>query len=219
MIYDSNYWNNKYVKKSVIYKCRTMRNSSASVEIDVKNFISANDEVLKKYIEKYGLKKETHNETAHAIQKFIVENFKYAYDNDSEGIPEYWQFPYESLIDGQTTGFDCEDGAILMASLMLNCGIPSYRVKVAAGYVKQSPTAPSCGHAYVLYLADREEDNQEWIIADWCYYQDVELKCEDKPLAKEGGYNGCYGEIWWTFNDQYSWSNEEVRIEQGRVNK
>lgn len=218
LIYDKDYWNHKYKKKPVIYGCRTMRTQNIPIEIDVKNFITSNDEILKKYIEKYNLKKDTFNETALACQKFIVEHFKYAGDDVNAGIPEYWQFPFETLVNGQTTGCDCEDMSILLTSLMINCGIPNYRVKSAAGYVQQSPTAPTCGHCYTIYLADREEDNQEWVILDTCYYEDTELKCEEKPLLKDGGYNKCYGQIWFTFNNEYSWGNEEndIRVE-GRL--
>lgn len=217
MKYDVEYWNDKYAKKPIIYSCRTMKNGTSLIEIDVKNFISSNDEVLKKYIDKYGLKRETYNETAHACQKFIVDNFKYSADDVNSNISEYWQFPYETLVNGQTTGVDCEDGAILMASLMITCGIPTYRVRVTCGYVKPSETAPTCGHAYCTYLADRKEDSQDWIILDWCYFEDTELICEDKPLLREGGYNSSYGEIWFSFNNEYSWSNQEVTITANKI--
>lgn len=216
MIYSEQYWNDKNVKRPIIYGCRTMRNSNTPIEIDVRNFISANDALLQKYIEQYGLKKETYNETALAIQKFIVNNFTYIGDLEGSGVNEFWQFAFESMYNKV---FDCEDGSILMASLMINAGIPEYRVRVVAGYVKPSDTAPTSGHCYCTYLADRNDGTQEFVPMDWCYFQDTELKCEDKPLLKDGGYNNCYKEIWWSFNSKYSWSKEEVLIEQPRVNK
>lgn len=209
MKFNAKYWNDKYEKKPIIYACRTLKNANSLVEIDVKNFICENDELLKKYIQKYGLKKRTHNETALACQKFVVESIKYISDDENDKIYEYWQFPYETVVS--QIG-DCEDMAILVSSLMLTCGIPSYRVRVTCGYVKASPTAPTNGHAYCTYLADRDKDNQEWVILDACYYEDTELKCEDKPLLREGGYNNCYGEIWFSFNDEYSWTKDEVTI-------
>lgn len=214
MIYDAKYWNNKYAKKSVIYSCRTMRNNNSKIDIDVKNFITHDDEVLKKYIEKYDLKKETYNETALACQKFIVDHVKYEYDTVNSGLDEYWQFPYETIA---TCIGDCEDQAMLLASLMITCGIPFYRVRCVAGYVQASPTAPTNGHCYTTYLADREENNQDWVILDTCYYEDTELKCEDKPLLRNGGYNNCYGEIWFSFNNEFSWGKEEVNIESNRL--
>lgn len=209
MKYNAKYWNDKYVKKPIIYQCRTLKDGNSLVEIDVKNFICENDEVLKKYVQKYGLKKRTYNETALACQKFVVDSIKYVSDDDNSKIYEYWQFPYETVVS--QIG-DCEDGAILIASLMITCGVPCYRVRVTCGYVQASPTAPTNGHAYCTYLADRSKDNQDWVILDWCYYEDTELKCEEKPLLKEGGYNNCYGEIWFSFNDEYSWTKDEVTI-------
>lgn len=44
---------------------------------------------------------------------------------------EYWRFPYETLAVGKG---DCEDGAILLANLLLQAGYSSYKV-VLAHYV------------------------------------------------------------------------------------
>ncbi|MDK2587451.1 transglutaminase-like cysteine peptidase [Romboutsia sedimentorum] len=215
MIYDKEYWDNKYEKKSIVYACRCLRGSDDSVEIDVRNFICANDSILQKYIQQYNLKKDTYNETALAIQSFIVDNFTYISDLRQDGVNEYWQFPYESIASFKG---DCEDGAIILASFLINSGIPSYRVRVCAGTVQANEFAPVGGHAFCTYLRDnKDNDSQDWCILDWCYYQDTELKCEDKPLLSDGGYNGCYKDIWWSFNNEYSWSNKEVVIDTTRV--
>ena len=96
---------------------------------------------------------------------------------------------------------DCKDGAILIASLLINAGIPSWRVKVAGGGVLPDPLfAPSdtelAGHAWCIYLADRPDSKRglEWIILDWCYSPDPDVPIEEKPLAKNGGQQGGYKE-------------------------
>lgn len=207
------FWDNKWKKKSVIYSGRALRSSRARIDVDVRNFIITNDDILKDIVEKYGLKKATYNETAHACQQFVVNYITYKDDEMQNSCEEFWQFPFETL--ASMTG-DCEDGAILMASLMINAGIPNWRVKVAGGTVKPQPTAPLGGHAYCLYLADRE-DGMDWEIHDWCYYEDSEIPTGKKPLAKDGGYKQTYIDIWFTFNNEFAWSNEEVKIDQGRI--
>ena len=91
---------------------------------------------------------------------------------------------------------------------MIAAGIPNWRCKVAAGYVQSSPTAPQGGHAYAIYLA---EDGQ-WRILDWCYYEDSRTPIKSKPLAKNGGYKNCYKDVWFTFNDEYSWNQESLTL-------
>jgi hypothetical protein len=146
-----------------------------------------------------------------------VNNFlEYVGDNESSECPEFWQFPFETLQSGMG---DCEDGAILMASLMIQAGIPSYRVKICAGYVQESPTAPQGGHCYCIYLADRGWRKQEWVVLDWCYYEDPDVAPEKKPLAKNGGYKGYYQSLWFTFNNEYSWNQEGLEIEARRISR
>lgn len=214
MVKDKNYWNNKYQKQATTYSGRALKTSTKRIEVDVKNFITDNDVMLKRIIELNNLKKETHNETAYACQKYVVENMKYISDDEKDYCPEFWMFPFESIASKMG---DCEDGAILMASLMINAGIPAYRVKVCAGTVQPEPTAPLGGHAYCIFLADRKDGTQAWEVHDWCYYEDTDVMTGEKPLLKEGGYNGCYKDIWFSFNNEYSWSNVEVDTVEGRV--
>jgi hypothetical protein len=215
-MYDANYWNNKWPKAPIVYSGRALRGKSQRIAVDVKNFITKNDELLKRTIERFNLRQNTANETAHKIQKFIVNHFTYKYDKEQNACPEFWQFPFESL---QSKIGDCEDGAILIAGLMRHAGIPAYRVKVAAGEVQTSPTAPTGGHAYCIYLADKEADGkkQNWIILDWCFFEDSNLSINRKPLAKEGGYKNAYKDVWFTFNDEFSWNQNSLRINAERI--
>jgi len=62
---------------------------------------------------------------------------------------------------------DCEDGAYLLGSLMLNAGVDPNRVRIYGGFVSAGTNASTGGHAWVAYK--REVDNQ-WVALDWCYY-------------------------------------------------
>lgn len=205
-------WNNKWKKSPIIYNGRALRGKKKKIAIDVKAFIIKEDEILKKVVKRNHLIKNNFDDTALAIQQWVVRFLTYKYDDENSKVPEFWQFPFETL---QSEIGDCEDGAILISSLLINSGIPSWRVKVGAGYVQSSPTAPQGGHAYCLYLAD---DN-EWRILDWCYLQDSRVRVKDKPLAKNGGQRGAYKDIWFTFNNENSWAGTPIEVFDSRMSK
>jgi len=210
------YWDNKYEKAPILYGGRTHKTKNDSIAIDVTQFVSPNDVILQEIVKKYKLKRETLNATALEVQRWVVKFMNYVGDEKTSGVPEFWQFAFEAVQSG--TG-DCEDGAILMANLLINAGIPVWRVKVGAGYVRESPTAPQGGHAYCLYLSDDPTDEKKlsWKILDWCYYEDSSVSIENKPKAKDGGYKGCYGDVWFTFNSEYSWAGHQINIFDGRI--
>jgi hypothetical protein len=133
----------------------------------------------------------------------------YEADQLARGYTEFWMMPEETLPIGKG---DCEDGAILIAALMLAAGVPSWRVRVAAGWVQASPTAPQGGHGYCCYC--RETDNQ-WVVLDWCYYEDSGVCVAEKPLLKTVAK---YGAVWFSFNDEHAWSHQSMTM-KGRVHK
>jgi len=221
--YGYDYWNNKWDTAPIIYTGRALRGVSYSkqIDVDVKAFIKRNDVILWHVLTQLNLRKDTPNDTALAIQNFVCNFLKYKYDDIVSECPEFWLFPFEAV---QSEIGDCEDGAILIASLLINAGIPSWRVKVCAAQVMADPIfAPSDtelgGHAYCIYLADRpnSERKLDWVILDWCYLQDPEIPITEKPLARNGGTEGAYREIWFTFNDLYSWAQSSFEVKEGRI--
>ncbi|MFX0028037.1 MAG: DUF4332 domain-containing protein [Candidatus Hermodarchaeota archaeon] len=221
--YGQEYWDNKWEKAPIIYTARALRGESyqKQIDADVKSFIKDNDAILWHVISQVSLRRDTANETAWIIQKFVCDFLKYIGDDESVDCPEFWQFPFESI---QSEIGDCEDGAILIASLLINAGIPSWRVKVVAAQVMTNPLFPSSeegGHAYCIYLADRPDSSRklEWVILDWCYLQDPEVPIEKKPLARDGGQDGAYKQVWFTFNDKHSWSQSSFEVKEGRISQ
>jgi hypothetical protein len=204
-----NYWNNKRPKNVIAYTGRAIPKKDIHgnntlqerVPIDVKTMLTSNDALVQQLAKNYNLKGATHDETVQNIQKYVVQNLKYIGDDLSNCTMEYWQFPFETIAD--RTG-DCEDGALLIAALAINMGVPSFRVRVVAGMVQPAPTAPEGGHGYVSYL--RESDNQ-WVIIDWCYLEDSLTPVHQKQLHK---LNPVYKEVWFSFNNQYSWSEQQI---------
>jgi len=236
------YWNSRWKKADIAYYGRVLKNdtnravgfwSYFQLAVDVKTFISNNDSVMKFLVKKYELKGANHDDTMYRIQKFVCTgrmqdfyaggDFKvyevsevlagfrmrpekvltYSFDDEKYDAPDYWLFPFETA----AAGFgDCEDGAILIAALAINAGIPSYRVKVACGYVTDGKVEG--GHAYCIYLAS----DDEWRIFDWCYWPDSTTPTLKKPLARTGGTGGYYKDVWFTFNDEYAWSQKSLAI-------
>jgi hypothetical protein len=214
MAYDKDYWNNKWPMSPVVYNGRaTMRKKQ--IGCDVRDFIAEQDYLIEQIVLKYELRKSTINQTAQACQKWVVGFMNYETDQQNDMVEEFWSFPFEVL---QMKTGDCEDGAILMATLMIAAGIPNWRVKCAAGYVTPAPNAPKGGHCYCMFLADRPESERgmEWVICDWCFFEDSKIPPETKPLARDGGFGKKYGDVWFAFNDEFSWNQTSLAVD-GRV--
>ena len=107
------------------------------------------------------------------------------------------------FFENGTCTHNCEDGALLLASCMRVAGIPAYRIKLAAGWVKSDKG--KAGHAYVIYLAD---DNQ-WYTLDWCYWPKASDFSFKKTPHEE---NSDYQDIWWTANDEFTWAQKTTEV-------
>ena len=104
---------------------------------------------------------------------------------------EFWKFSYETWRDKFG---DCEDGAILMYNIMLNSGIPHWRIRLNCGDVMGG------GHAYVTYLKEKDD---EWYVLDWCYWYNpngVKWKNAHKYYSDSDGKKGF--NIWSSLNPE-----------------
>jgi hypothetical protein len=233
----ADYWNNKWEQKPIIYYGRILKKNTNSIQspllqtpVDVRAFIFNNDALMKQTLDQYNLVRNNWDDTILEIQRHVCygryfggggKNFlTYVSDSEENETYEFWQFPFETI---ESHHGDCEDGAILIASLAINAGIPAYRVKVAAGdvsnknyldYYKLSyDNLVEGGHAYCIYLAS---DNA-WRIIDWCWFSDYNVSVLEKPLAKDGGQHGMYLDTWFTFNNEYSWNQTKLDIDISRI--
>jgi len=94
-----------------------------------------------------------------------------------------------------------------MTSLMINAGIPEWRVKTCAGLVRSGKHAETGGHAYTIYLRQKSNGQYDWIIMDWCYLPIIS-SIQQRPSFKD---QKEYLEIWYAFNSEYCWSNGNGR--------
>jgi predicted transglutaminase-like cysteine proteinase len=182
------YWNNRYPKINQNYlRWEAINGQPMSYEIDVRNFIVPQDSNLP------AITGSVNDEKALNSLLYVYNNITYTSDKSSYGFDEYWAFPWETL--KRKVG-DCEDGAILMASIMIRAGIPPWRVRLNAGSVNGG------GHCYVTYC--RETDNQ-FVVLDWCYWFNNLPVAKRKLHKDEQNYDDVNHNyyIWFSWNQKY----------------
>lgn len=190
---NADYWNNKWSRSPITYRARGY--GGKRYLMDIRSTI-----LNKSYILNPKVRGLTDDSKALELLKYVRDNLRYVSDSHNYNEVEYWQHPEITIQKG--TG-DCEDGSILLASLMRIAGIPAYKVKVCAGWVKTRTGRG--GHAYVIYLAD----DGEWYPLDWCYHG-IESVNNFKVIPHKE--NDRYEEIWFTFNDKWTWAQNNTKI-------
>lgn len=187
------YYNNKYPKTVITYAGRQMPNKKQNVKIDVRNFFNPEDSEIHKLTTKILHLDYDDDKIAFECLFWVVKNFKYISDK-TKGANEFWQFPYESL--HYMTG-DCEDGAILLANMLLVAGVPYWKIRLSAGWVEYN--GKRVGHAYLTYYC---EQTKKWVILDWCYYPSL-MEIADRPDYKE---EKKYQDVWFSWNQKYCYT-------------
>lgn len=193
------YYNNKYPTKPVFYSGRVLLGPKTRFKVDVRNFFTLNDESLKNIVTGLNLSSQTDNQKALTCFKWISTNFPYKSDSTNYGAGEFWCMPYESL--AKKSG-DCEDGAILLANLLIIAGVPSWKVRINCGYVFEPIKKIQSGHAYLTFFDDIKE---KWVILDWCYYPNLKKIVDREEYKKESMYQG----VWFSFNNENSWATDD----------
>jgi transglutaminase-like putative cysteine protease len=170
---------------------------------DVRNFFN-NTKELGVLVQ--GLAGGSDDVKALVLQEWIVENIEYVSDESQLGLEEHWMYPSETLF---TRKGDCDDGAILMANMMVASGIPYWKARINAGMVYPPSGSPG-GHAYVTYYC---EEGSKWVALDWCFFPDVNVPIIDKPDYK---YSKLYGDgiVWFTFDREHSYAKSASAIEE-----
>lgn len=192
------YYNKKYPENDVPY-FRT--DNQKTIQIDVRQFVNPNDFNLPI------VSGTTDDEKALNCLRWIIQNIKYVPDKQQYGMGEYWAFPYQTLNNKKG---DCEDGAILLASMMIKNGIPNWKIRVSAGNVLLNNQ--NAGHAYVTYYY---EEGDRWVLLDWCYWPN-QKEISDRIDYK---FEELYKDIWFSFNDEYAFGfAADLRKAEGLLN-
>lgn len=125
---------------------------------------------------------DSNDEKAYKILRWVQENIKYKSDLQNYGQVEWWTTPSETI--GRMSG-DCEDGAFLIHSMMLNAGIPWERIRTYGGEVMVGQGAATGGHGWTAY---KRETDDEWVVLDWCYYPNTRLIADRTHMEDDMKY-------------------------------
>lgn len=92
------------------------------------------------------------------LQGWVSENIRY---RRASGF-DPWQFPDETLAVKRG---DCEDRALLLASLLVGSGVSAYNVRVALGQVRTIGVRKTSvhGHAWVMY----KNESGTWVLLEF----------------------------------------------------
>lgn len=179
------FYDNKYPKVDLTYR-RT--ESDGQYQIDLRNFIQEKDATLPK------IDGETDDEKALNALAWVIQKIRYNADTSEYKTGEYWAYAYQTLKHKKG---DCEDGAILLHNILLKNGVPYWKLRLTAGYVKQGKE--KIGHAYLTYFV---ESLKKWIILDWCYWPNLD------PFEKRKDYKDeeNYLDVWFSWNQKYCYT-------------
>lgn len=178
-------WNNSRPKVNIKYAARPNFNGTARIDVDPRIFCT--EDKLQTYTG------NTYDEIVKKCLQWVINNIEYTPDSDQFKLSEVWLFPYETY---NLRHGDCEDGAILLANMLLKSGIPYSRIRLSTGDVQGG------GHCW----CDYKKDDGTTVILDWCYWpnesKDLNLSYS-KAKAK-------YFNTWFSFNKKYIFQGEKI---------
>lgn len=140
-------------------------------------FLSYPSEEIKNFMATIVEPSDTNDEKAYKIMRWVQDNIEYKTDLKNYGQIEWWTTPMETL---HKMSGDCEDGAFLIHSMMLNAGIPWERIRTYGGSVMIGQGAETGGHGWTAY---KREIDDEWVVLDWCYYPNTKTIAERTPMS------------------------------------
>lgn len=187
------FYNDRYEQNKLEYPAD--QTEEKIIYRDPRTFFSEKSHIL----EKVKIAGFSDDEKAMSILKYV--KMRLAYKSESK---ELWREPEVTY---QKRVGDCEDGALLIGELLKLSGVPSWRWKVICGDVNLR--GETIGHAWIGY---RREKDDEMVCLDWCYYYTTK-GINDRKLLKEDDRYFKGEKIWYTFNDEFTWSNKPKKID------
>lgn len=195
------YWNNKHTRKDIYYMGRYLPVKNDFINCDIKNFVTPNDALIRELVSNNNLKILNANECdkqVMSIYKFCRKNSSYSYDATLFNKNEVWLFPFEFLYLNKKG--DCEDNSHYIASMLICAGVPAFRVRVVVGMCKWG------GHSTVYVLSD---DLTTWHHINSTGGMEENVSLSDCPTRNSTTDDFGITDVWFSFNNFYSWSDFE----------
>jgi len=179
---------------------RPIPHSTQTVQVDVRHFITPQDNRIQGWVENRKLEiKDPWNCNDQIIKLYREDRktLKYTRDTTQFGISEMWLYPHELLALGKG---DCEDYAHLLASRMIAAGLPPQRIRVVAGLVNSRQG----GHSTIYILNDN--------LKTWHHFNSTGSykgkHFKDYPTSKDTtdrmGIHGAH--TWLSYDNQRAYS-------------
>lgn len=184
-------------------------------DIDVREFlVSSRNEVMRRTIDKDIMEfvkekaadgwelfqsrdRGSFDYRASVIKEFVSEHIRY----EHTGTRDPWQFPDETVA---VQSGDCEDRALLIASLMIAVGISSYNVRVALGKMKfwdKQGRTFTADHVWVMY----KTEVGRWLVIEPSVAKTRILKSDAIPRSTIRNPISAEYVPYYVFNDQHLW--------------
>ncbi len=216
-VMDSTFWNTKWKQSTIYYNAPKRKKVVDYVtyrEIEsissISSFIIANNALHPGCVDNVPL----------AVMNWTNDMFddkelKYKHD---PGKTDLWRTPEETL---SLKYGDCDDISILeyyiTRQIFKDLGIwdeNKHRLKFICGNVNRRGSIPSSagGHAYLNWLAD----DGNFYTFESTYYLPNAIRNYKKLPQK---LNPIYSTIWFSFNEQYSWSQHSISVSENDFKK
>ena len=135
----------------------------------------------------------TDDEKAEKIFVWVYTNFNYVADISNYDEFEYWAKPLDSL---KIMKGDCEDGAFLIHSLLLNANVNPENIRSHGGIVRTYKLKDGkkvfdkfAGHAWTTY---KRQSDKKWVALDWCNEVGKKSIKELIPVNEDYDYANSY---------------------------
>ena len=172
-------------------------------ENDYSEFLAYPNREIKNLVATIVESNDSNDMKAYKVMRWVQDNIEYISDLKNYGQLEWWTTPMETIKNDMSG--DCEDGAFLIHSLMLNAGIPWDRVRTYGGSVMVGQGAATGGHGWTAY---KREIDDEWVVLDWCYYPNQQLVEDRTPMESDLKYI-----------DDWFYINTQATVETPYTNK
>jgi hypothetical protein len=217
---ESNELINEYPSKLVYYNGRVLPLSSKNIKVPVTVLITPTDGKIIQDLKDwklYQINEDIETWIPKIYKKVMSTYYSYKYDEDTWGLSEFWEFPFE-LFAKYPTGkinADCDSFSILLVSYIRAAGVPAGYVWSVAGN-----TYSGEGHSTVYCYSPIDGKYHHLNSTSTIYYKNV----SDYPThadAESGKDDIGIASVWLSFNDivsrsTFSTSELEKIMEQNK---